>query len=247
MHKIAKSSISLTIMLGMLGGSTVLANPLTTTTYMDNNSKEYVELLNSKSINEKSNIPSNTNEYKTTTQMFNVSMQNINILSGTGWKDIDNSRYYCVSSIMKASAVATTAELKFVVDLAKIDGKVYYFNNYGQLQKGWMSFSDGNRYYFNPNNGGAAYTGWYQDGNAGIMYFNSDGAMQKGITQIEGKTYFFETHGNGKNAYKTTGWYSASNGDRYYFNPTENGAASTGTVMINGTQYTFDNNGVLQK
>lgn len=99
---------------------------------------------------------------------------------------------------MKPSAIATNTELKFVVDLAKIDGKIYYFNNYGQLQTGWMSLNDGNRYYFNANNGGAAYTGWYQDGNTGIIYFNSDGAMQKGITQIEGKTYLFTTNCSGK-------------------------------------------------
>ncbi|CAM2078480.1 MAG: hypothetical protein NSGCLCUN01_02674 [uncultured Clostridium sp.] len=136
--------------------------------------------------------------------------------------------------------------------ITQIEGKTYFFETHGNGKNaykttGWYSASNGNRYYFDADKDGAAHTGWYQDGNAGIMYFNSDGAMQKGITQIEEKTYLFETHGDGKNAYKTTGWYSASNGDRYYFNPTENGAASTGTVMINGTQYTFDNNGVLQK
>ena len=78
---------------------------------------------------------------------------------------------------MKPSAIATNTELKFVVDLSKIDGKIYYFNNYGQLHTGWMSLNDGNR---------------------------------------------------------------------YYFNPTENKVASTGTVMINGTQYTFDNNIILK-
>ena len=84
MHKIAKSSISLIIMLVMLWGSTVLASLLNSINHMDNNSKESVEILKFKTINEKSNIPSNTNKYKTTTQMFNVSMQNINIFSGTG-------------------------------------------------------------------------------------------------------------------------------------------------------------------
>ena len=81
--------------------------------------------------------------------------------------------------------------------------------------------------------------GWYHDDNYNWYYYNEDGELHKGwLILPEGKYYL------GSDGVMKKGWYEES-GKKYYFN--EYGAAVVGqTIEIDGEQYTFDKNGVLQ-
>ena len=71
----------------------------------------------------------------------------------------------------------------------------YFFNEAGELQKGWIHDTDT---YF-ANNEGVILTGWQsivdEEGNANWYYFNETGVMQTGWQTIEGEHYFFGENG----------------------------------------------------
>lgn len=110
--------------------------------------------------------------------------------------------------------------------LWKLDGKLYYFQHTntirtdGTLTKGWQTIK--NRDY----------------------YFGEDGAAISGFHEIDGTTYYFRA----KICYKATGWLTI-NRKRYHFNTSDPsravGAMDTGLVTIDGSQYFFDENGVM--
>ena len=81
--------------------------------------------------------------------------------------------------------------------------------------------------------------GWYHDDNYNWYYYNEDGELHKGWLILPAGKYYLGLDGVMKK-----GWYEES-GKKYYFN--EYGAAVVGqTIEIDGEQYTFDKNGVLQ-
>lgn len=84
---------------------------------------------------------------------------------------------------------------------------------------GWLSDSEGNKYYMDTSNGKMS-TGWKQIDNS-WHYFNSNGHMMTGWIQLDGKYY--------------------------YLNPANEGKMIAGTTAtINGVQYNFDGSGVCQ-
>ena len=120
-------------------------------------------------------------------------------------------------------------------------GKKYYFNEYGAAVVGQTIEIDGKEYKFDKDGVliKSIITGWYHDDNYNWYYYNEDGELHKGwLILPEGKYYL------GSDGVMKKGWYEES-GKKYYFN--EYGAAVVGqTIEIDGEQYTFDKNGVLQ-
>lgn len=160
------------------------------------------------------------------------------------------------------------------------DGKTYYINEDSTLATGKTAI-DGNIYCFDFNSGymltngfvegdnnevfylgsdGKALTGW-QDIYDYTRYFKEDGVMSRGITEIDGKKYFFsETDGAmrisawatstednsvyycGEDGVCVTGWQDID-GTWYYFN--DDCTRATGLITIDGSgTYLFDDNGV---
>ena len=120
-------------------------------------------------------------------------------------------------------------------------GKKYYFNEYGAAEVGQTIEIDGKEYKFDKDGVliKSIITGWYHDDNYNWYYYNEDGELHKGWLILPAGKYYLGSDGVMKK-----GWYEES-GKKYYFN--EYGAAVVGqTIEIDGEQYTFDKNGVLQ-
>ena len=244
MHKFTKTSIGLATILATFPVNPTLATTLYKTEYINTNFNEDIETIDLESISRQSSIPDNKDRYHTITRTFKANKYQIN-MTGEGWKLIDNTNYYALEC--SADRVNNILTLKLVVGLAKINGWVYCFSTDGELLAGWMNI-DGNRYFFDNKKSGQAHTGWLYESINDIMYFNSDGVMQKGVVLVGSERYLFKTRGNGQNAYRTTGWYTDDNGNRYYFDSSIGGRARTGWYQDgnNGHMY-FNDNGIMQK
>ncbi|MDE5557948.1 MAG: hypothetical protein K2J32_09735 [Ruminococcus sp.] len=134
------------------------------------------------------------------------------------------------------------------------DGKTYYINEDGKLAIG-KTIIDDDTYCFDGNSGymltggfvesdndevfylgddGKALTGWH-DISDYTRYFKEDGVMSRGITEIDGKKYFFsETDG----AMRVSDWATSKDGDVYYSD--EDGVCLTGWQDIDGLPYYFN-------
>ena len=148
----------------------------------------------------------------------------------TGW---DGQRYFGDDGVMRTG-------------FQKISGYTYYFDSDGNKVTSWQKIN-GNEYYFDSN--GRMQTGWDGD-----RYYGDDGVMRTGLHVVDGKTYYFDSYGrivkgeevvNGKRYYfnyddgvAIKGWY----GSRYYG---DDGAAKTGTHVIDGFVCVFDKDGYL--
>lgn len=105
----------------------------------------------------------------------------------------------------------------------KVDGHWYYLSNNGDMQTGWLKWN-GKWYYLNGGDSGRMLTGWQK---------------------INGKWYYLapkddETHKEGE---MWIGWLK-DNGKWYYLDP-KDGYMYTGTHIIDGKTYHFDNSGAL--
>ena len=96
-----------------------------------------------------------------------------------------------------------------VVGWKAIDGKWYYFNEYGVMETGWVSV-DGKWYYLNEEDGSME-TGWASVGGK-WYYLNADGSMETGWVSVGGKWYHLDNSGA-----METGWVSVG-GYWYYLN-----------------------------
>lgn len=127
----------------------------------------------------------------------------------------------------------------------EIGDKIYYFDeNDGYMyQNKWYGFvSDwGDEgtwtdwYYFGED--GAMVTGWFQYG--GEWYYADEwGTVMFGIMDIDGKLYYLDpvTYA------LRTGWIQ--DGDMWFYGKEDGSLAANETIKINGTEYTFDANGV---
>lgn len=175
-----------------------------------------------------------------------------------GWLEMKGDKYYFGDDfkakkdgfhIIDKKTHFFDKEGKLVKGFQIINDRVYSLSSTGDINTGWYSFSTGERFYFDPAQGGAAYRGWLKTDPAGHMYFHEvSGVMQKGVTKIGDDTYVFVTNPPGNNAFKKFGWYTdTSNSKRYYFDQANDGKAVKGTKTIDGKSYTFSNEGVLQK
>ncbi|MCM1507814.1 MAG: hypothetical protein NC177_11875 [Ruminococcus flavefaciens] len=149
---------------------------------------------------------------------------------------------------------------KFASGKTSIDGNTYCFD----VNLGYMltdGFVEGNDEVFYLSEDGKAVTGW-QDIDDYTRYFKEDGVMSRGITEIDGKKYFFsETDGAmrvsawakstsdnsvyycGEDGVCVMGWQDID-GLPYYFN--EDCTRATGLVTIDGDgTYFLDENGVM--
>ena len=116
-----------------------------------------------------------------------------------------------------------------------IDGKWYYFDEYSRATTGWRTIN-GVKYYFG--------TTTEIRSNKGYVSFvgNPDHFMYKGYQVIDGEFYYFDANGVCQGIERTyTGWHSDDSGKWYYI---RNGHAVTGTSVIDGTLYKFDDTGI---
>lgn len=109
----------------------------------------------------------------------------------------------------------------YVTGMKQIDGKWYFFNNKGIMQKSCFVKLDGKTYYFLKS--GVRETGWMTIKKTGKKYyFNSKGVMQTGKQTIKKKMYYFN-----KKGVLQTGWITDDKKTRYYAD--KNGVLVTST------------------
>ena len=152
-------------------------------------------------------------------------------------------------------------------------GKTYYFNSDGVMQTGWVCDEENKWFYMNPN--GQMRTGWLElngkwyylkdnkarKGVGDQPWDAGTGEMLTGVVGIgANKIYFFdqktgamltnawcksgdEWYYAGKNGELQTGWLNLAN-KWFYLNP-DGYSMVTGTNVIGGKTYYFENNGKL--
>ncbi len=142
-----------------------------------------------------------------------------------GWTRINDKWYYFSSKDWKESGTQTDCGMQTGLQYIYSNGwKLYYFNNDGDMHKGWKSINNK----------------WY--------YFGSKGVILTGWQKIDGKWYYLLPAESGdidpqKNGYMLTGW-SKINNKWYYFE--NSGAMATGWKNVGGKWYLFDkNNGAM--
>lgn len=167
-----------------------------------------------------------------------------------GWFNDPTGTYYFTPGTANAAVGLTT-----------VDKDIYYFNELGQMQTGWLDLG-GNTFFFNPANNGKLFTGWWTDPAVGtryldttdghmlkglavigkdMYYFNEQGFMQTGWVDIQGLTYLFNPNDAGK-MYK--GWWTDATGT-YYLDKTD-AHRVTGLAAIDGSVYYFNEAGQMQ-
>lgn len=157
----------------------------------------------------------------------------------TGWKMVNGTWY-----LFDGSGVMLTgwqyAGAWFYMDTSGamqtgwqyINGCWYYLNASGAMQTGWQMI---NGYWFYMDASGVMQTGW-QPINSYWYYLNASGVMEIGWQFIGGNWYYLNSSG-----VMQTGWQYIG-GSWYYFYPGGNMASST-TLTLGGTRYTFDASG----
>jgi glucan-binding YG repeat protein len=159
----------------------------------------------------------------------------------TGWQK-DNGKWYWFDNVTESYYKERYGRMTGLNGgLCETDDGVYYFEKGGALvqgKKGWQKLADGS---------------WF--------YLNSDGSVCTGITEIDGKAYYFYSSGilhtagtatiggslyvfgPGGELINTPGWNKVgtdSNGNPRYYYINSDGTATTGWMTLNGKQYYFD-------
>ena len=174
----------------------------------------------------------------------------------TGWQNIKGKWYYLDP--------AEGYMLNGVQQVGE-NGECYYFHDKnGDMQTGWQQLTGaGNHegpawYYFNPTDG-SMLTGWQNIQGKWYYFQPIDGYMLTGLHQIgdAGKSYYL----NPVNGEMLTGWQQIA--DEWYYFATEDGSmlsnawqgsyylkedgkmAHSETILINGKQYTFNEQGLV--
>lgn len=124
---------------------------------------------------------------------------------------------------------------KRVVGLQNIDSKLYFFDNFGAMQTGWLG-AGAAKYYFDPLAGGAAAFGW-KDIDGFRYYFGANGLAAVGLTSVEGANYLFDAEGR-----MVRGWVTTE-GPALYFGA--DGRQAFGLTQIDGAYYYFGADGAM--
>ncbi len=178
----------------------------------------------------------------------------------TGWQTIEGKKYFFWSKTQKGHSIHEAAVGKrsvkkvyhlfdpvggyLLYGLHKVDGRYYYTDNNGRLQKGLVTIN-GEKYYFNKtNNSYGSHEGFVTLNSR--KYLCVEGKIQKGLTPYEGELYFSNADG-----IVQTGWQTID-GKQYYFLPQASAsqpirAAVKGEMNQDDNFYFFDQNGVLDE
>ena len=132
----------------------------------------------------------------------------------------------------------------------------YYDAETHEIKSGWITETDGKRFYSDPEKG--KLTGWITD-NTGTRYYIDaekgrlsgwqviegaqyklldDGTVYTGYYTVNGKTYLFLPDGP-----MVTGFRKDEEGTRFF---AQNGVMAVGLTEIDGSTYYFDANGLMQ-
>lgn len=149
----------------------------------------------------------------------------------TGWNRIDPEKYL-------------NADLPNMVTKKWSEEKRWFLYDGSKRLTGWQKMGD--KWYYLDNHNGMMYTGWVYDPNyKGWFYLDSSGAMTTGWQKVNGKWYYLSptTTGSDVKGKMKTGWLKNKN-NWYYLDP-KDGYMYTGTHIIDGKTYYFDNSGKL--
>ena len=136
------------------------------------------------------------------------------------------------------------------------EGKTYYSGSNGVLVKGWL-ITGGQRYWMDATTGVLATNKWFIQ--SGSVYFaKADGTIARGWLTLGSDTFYFNDDGKQQFGWLVTGgeryrlgsdgrlvkgtWFEVDS-KKYY--ALSNGVVARGRISINGTIYTFNNDGVL--
>ena len=144
---------------------------------------------------------------------------------------------YGDSLVKYYNELGQSAEQGKVYQWKVVDNKKYYINQYGEKYKGWLQL-DGKRYFLNLNTGEME-TGWHQEPSNKWYYLNKEGIMVTSWLELPDGKYYIKSDG-----IMLTGWHEESN-KKYYFDAYGR-AVINKTVKIDGQDYSFDKDGVLQ-
>jgi glucan-binding YG repeat protein len=160
----------------------------------------------------------------------------------TGWQK-DNGKWYWFNDDPYSSDDENSYGRMAGLNggLCKAGDGVYCFEKGGALvqgKKGWQKLADGSWFYLNSD--GSVCTGFTEiDGKT--YYFNSSGILHtSGTATIDGDLYVF---GPGGELINTPGWNKAgtdSNGNSKWYYIKNDGTAKTGWLYEDGKQYYFD-------
>ncbi|MCR5580243.1 MAG: hypothetical protein K6F66_01525 [Pseudobutyrivibrio sp.] len=131
-----------------------------------------------------------------------------------------------------------TTDGHMLIGLSLIDKDLYYFNEQGLRQVGWVDIN-GVSYLFNPNDNGKLYRGWWTDATGTYYLDPADGHRVSGLTAVEGSVYYFNEAGQ-----MQVGLVNI-NGAQYYFGP--DGKMLTGMQTIGDGIYFFGADGAMVK
>ena len=129
-----------------------------------------------------------------------------------------------------------TTDGHMVKGLVVIDKDIYYFNEQGYLQTGWVDVN-GITYLFNPTDNGKLYKGWWTDATGTYYLDPKDAHKTTGLAAIDGSVYYFNEAGQ-----MQIGAYVV-NGNTYYFGP--DGKMQTGFQQVGNNPFYFADNGAM--
>ncbi len=163
----------------------------------------------------------------------------------TGWQTVNGLRFYFnrTTGQKQFGWVLHSNRLYYVfedtgkqVGEVQIDGTPYIFDEFGVLQTGIYTCTDGT--VAGCNTDATPYVGWVTDENGAVYYFNETGIALTGLQSIDGATYCFGTDG-----ILQTGILTLEDGSVRYFG--EDGKQATGLQTIDGKTYCFTETGMV--
>ena len=179
-------------------------------------------------------------------------MQAQHPLSEDGWMEMNGNQYYIKNGDIVRDEFVTEGEF------------TYYFDYRGVMRKdetvSKYDYEEQKNKYYRIDEDGHLIKGWYTDEYNNTYYFDNDGVRAEGITEINGKSYFFNSYGElyknrivyyydsktQKGMYYRVdedgelikGWYTDENDHIYYYD--SNGVQADGLTEIDGKTYYFN-------
>ena len=131
-----------------------------------------------------------------------------------------------------------TTDGHMLVGLAVIGKDMYYFNEQGFLQTGWVTVNN-ITYMFNPNDNGKMYKGWWTDTTGTYYLDKADAHRETGLASIDGATYYFGADG------KIVAGQTVNIGGSDYLFGLDGKLVINQTIQIGATLYATDATGVV--